>query len=147
MRQMLAVVALLALAGVLGCSGVSTVERANLTDPMDRAGYVKSHPGDVHALFVQDGEITRGMSADEVIASWGMPNVYTLSRTEPAENWIYYVRARDSAVLVIYTLTFRADTLATWTIEQRRAIGQTVVSAFEPPTGDSPRSDGDRRKR
>lgn len=147
MRCTLVVIAVLTLVTALGCSGVSTVEKANLTNPTSREGYVKAHPGDVHAMFVQDGEITRGMSADEVIASWGMPNVYTLSRTEPSENWIYYVKARDSAVIVIYTLTFRADTLAAWDIEERRLTGLAVVSTFDPPSGTSPRSDLDAKKR
>ncbi len=147
MKRLGLVVALLALVGAAGCSGVSTVERANLTNPTDRAGYARSHTGDIHALFVQDGEIAKGMSPDEVIASWGMPNVYALSRTEPAENWIYYVKAQNSAVLVIYTLTFRADTLAAWNIEQKRSIGQTVVSTFEPPPGSGPRSEMGTEKR
>jgi len=141
MRRSLVVIAALALVIALGCSGMSTVERANLTNPSAREGYVKTHSGDAHALFVQDGEITRGMSADEVIASWGMPNVYTLSRTEQSENWIYYVRARDAAAIITYRLTFKADTLAAWDIEQRRLTGPTVVSAFDPPSGTSPRPD------
>ncbi len=146
MRRTLYVIAVLALVGGLGCSGVSTIEKANLTNPAARADYAKTHSGDIHALFVQDGEITRGMSADEVIASWGMPNVYTLSRTGPAENWVYYVRARDSAAIIIYTLTFKADTLAMWDIEQRRAVGQTVVSNFEPPQGEPTRWEQDYKK-
>lgn len=147
MRCTLVVIAVLALMTALGCSGVSTVEKADLTNPTAREGYVKTHLGDVHAMFVRDGEITKGMSADEVIASWGMPNVYSLSRTEPSENWIYYVKARDSAVIFIYTLTFRADTLAMWDIEQRRVAGQPIVSTFVPPPDTSPRSDPDARKR
>jgi hypothetical protein len=147
MRCTLVFITGIALVTALGCSGVSTVEKANLTNPTAREGYVKTHAGDLHTMFVRDGEITRGMSADEVIASWGMPNVYSLSRTEPSENWIYYVRARDSAMILIYTLTFRADTLAAWDIEHRRLVGQAIVSTFDPPREVSPRSDRDARKR
>jgi hypothetical protein len=57
------------------------------------------------------------------------------------------VRARDSAVILIYTLTFEADTLAGWDIEQRRIAGQAVVSTFDPPRGTDPRAELDARKR
>jgi len=125
----------LVLLTALGCSGVSTVERANLTTPVAREGYVKSHPGDTHTDHILNGEITRGMSVYEVIASWGMPNVYVVSRSKPGEQWIYYLRDRDSLSLLIYTLNFEEDTLKVWDIDQERPTGQSIVSTVELPRG------------
>ena len=68
------------------------------------------------------------MSSHEVLASWGLPNVYVVTRTSPTEQWIYYLKDRDSLTMLIYTLTFADDTLQVWDVDQKRFVGQGIVS-------------------
>jgi hypothetical protein len=142
MRCVFVFLAAAMLLAALGCSGVSTVEKANLTTPVAREEYANAHPGDQHNVCIRNGEITRGMSVHEVIASWGMPNVYVVSRSKPGEQWIYYLKDRDSLLLLIYTLSFADDTLSVWDIDQKRLPGQALVSTVdlppEPPERVSP---------
>lgn len=112
-----------------GCSCVSTVERENLTTAASRDEYIKLHPDGTHNDCIMNGEIVRGMSASEVVASWGLPNVYIVTKTSPDEQWIFYVKDRDSLSMLIYTLGFADDTLRAWEVDQKRFIGQGVVSA------------------
>ena len=114
-----------------GCSCVSTVERANLISADIRENYVKRHPGGIYNDCIVNGEIMRGMSVDEVIASWGFPNVYFVTKTAPAEQWIYYIKDSNSLSMLIYTLSFADDTLQLWDVDQKRFAGQGIVSAKE----------------
>lgn len=128
MKWAMILCACIMLAASLGCSCVSTVERANRTPLACREDYVKLHPESAHGESIVSGEIVRGMSSNEVLASWGLPNVYVVTRTTPTEQWIYYLRDRDSLTMLIYTLTFADDTLQVWDIDQKRFVGQGIVS-------------------
>lgn len=119
------------LAASLGCSCVSTVERANRTSMACREDYVKLHPESAYNESILHGEIVRGMSSREVLASWGLPNVYVVTRTSPSEQWIYYLRDRDSLTMLIYSLTFADDTLQVWDVDQKRFVGQGIVATGE----------------
>jgi len=101
--------ALLAALLIVGCSTVSTVERAELT-------------------FIKNGEIVRGMTIYDVIASWGLPNVYITGKENDNEYWIYYIGVENSNSILIYTLTFNEDTLKDWDIDQKRFIDRGIVS-------------------
>jgi len=120
-----------ALAASFGCSCVSTVERVNRTPAACREDFVKLNPDCAHGASVLNGEIVRGMSSREVLASWGLPNVYVVARTSPEEQWIYYIKDRESLTMLIYTLTFADDTLQVWDVDQKRFVGQSVVSASD----------------
>lgn len=119
------------LAAVCGCSCTSTVERANLTSAEARQQYVAVHPDCAFGDLIREGEITRGMCSHEVIASWGMPNVYVLSKKVPGEQWIYYIRDPEAASVLVYTLTFEADTLSAWDIDQKRLTGLGIAAGPE----------------
>ncbi len=117
-----------ALVASIGCSCVSTVERVNRTPVASREDYVKLNPDCDHGESIVNGEIVRGMNSREVLASWGLPNVYIVTRTSPAEQWIYYLKDRDSLTMLIYTLTFADDTLQVWDVDQKRFVGQGIAS-------------------
>jgi len=131
MRLVLILSAMALLATTYGCSCVSTIERADLTAAASRDEYVRLHPDGLHNGCIKNGEIVRGMSAREVIASWGLPNVYIAAKTTPAEQWIFYIKDHDSLSMLIYTLGFMDDTLQAWDIEQKRFVGQGIVSGRE----------------
>ena len=127
------IAALLVVAVMLGCSGVSTVERADLTRLESREHFIELNPNSLFCEYVRNGEIIRGMNIYEVIASWGLPNVYLVSRKDHSENWIYYVEDRDSRSILIYTLIFRENMLEAWEIDMKRFVDQRIVFDTDTP--------------
>jgi len=128
MKMAMILCACVVLAASFGCSCVSTVERVNRTPVACRENYVMLHPECAHGENIVNGEIVRGMGSNEVLASWGLPNVYIVTRTSPTEQWIYYLKDRDLLTMLIYTLTFADDTLQVWDVDQKRFVGQGIVS-------------------
>lgn len=118
----------------LGCSNISTVERAELTDSDSRDKYIKEHPGGLHNDHIVNGEITVGMSVYEVLASWGFPNVYMISDSEEKEYWIYYVAESSLHGVTIYTLAFSDQVLEGWDLDLKRFSGERVVYREGVPT-------------
>lgn len=112
----------------LGCSGMSNIERESLTKPEAREDYILKHPEGKHNECIRNGEIIRGMDIYEVIASWGLPNVYLAPKEEPWEYWIYYIQHDDSRVVLVYTLTFGDDLLKDWSIDQKRFVHNRIAS-------------------
>jgi hypothetical protein len=135
------------LAASFGCSCVSTVERANRTPVACREDYVKLHPECDHGESIVNGEIVRGMNSHEVLASWGLPSVYVVTRKSPTEQWIYYLKDRDSLTMLIYTLTFADDTLQVWDVDQKRFVGQGMVSTDDMKHAVPGETDQDGRRR
>ena len=114
-----------------GCSCKSVTERADLVAEDAREEYVKLHPECQFNDLIREGEITRGMNVHEVIAAWGMPNIYAISQKSPSEHWIYYVRDREALSMLIYTLTFEDDTLRVWDIDQKRFASQGIAAQYD----------------
>jgi len=133
MRTVTKVIAALLLLLTVGCSGLSTIERAELTNVESREYFISSNPGSIYCENIRNGEIVRGMNIYEVIASWGLPNVYLVARKEPHENWIYYVQDQDTRSILIYTLTFSDDLLKGWDIDMKRFVDQRVVFDSDMP--------------
>jgi hypothetical protein len=120
-----------------GCSWVSKSERADLTHPDSREEYVARHPDGEFNEHIRKGEILPGMDTDEVLASWGYPNVYLTSETAPREHWIYYVQNEDSKSYLIYTLNFNDASLVGWNIDIKRfsdysTSGGVILSRRQP---------------
>ncbi len=133
MRTVATVIAALLFLCMAGCSGVSTVERAELTNLESREHFISSNPTSIYCENIRNGEIVRGMDIYEVIASWGLPNVYLVSQKKPRESWIYYVQDQDTRSILIYTLTFDDDLLEGWDIDMKRFVDQRVVYDSEMP--------------
>lgn len=112
----------------LGCSSVSRTEREYFTRPEAREQYIVDHPECAYRDQIKNGEIIRGMDIYEVIASWGLPNVYLVSEDRPKEHWIYYVQEESSKSVLIYTLTFDGEYLEGWDIDQKRFDDYRIVS-------------------
>lgn len=112
----------------LGCACSSLVEREAFVDLCAREEYVELNPDCKYNENIRDGEITRGMDGHEVMASWGLPNVYMISKKQAEEYWVYYVDDRASNSILIYTLTFDYDNILNdWDIDMKRFVGNTFV--------------------
>ena len=114
-----------------GCSCTSQVEREEFTSSAAREIYIEGHPESAFQENIRNGEIVRGMNEDEVIASWGMPNVYLTSREREEERFIYYVQDRSTNSVLVYMLDFDADNiLYDWDIDSKR-LESYSLSGFE----------------
>ncbi len=122
------------LCAAIGCSGISRTEREYFTRPEAREQYIIDHPDCAHSDQIRNGEIVRGMDIYEVIASWGLPNVYLVSEKTPKEYWIYYVQEESSKAVLIYTLTFGGERLEDWDIGQKRFDDYRIVSDMNVKT-------------
>jgi len=112
----------------IGCSCFSNIEREDLVDLCEREEYVKEHPECRFRDNIICGEIVRGMESDEVMASWGMPNVYLISKSSDNEYWVYYVQDENLQSVLIYTLTFNNhNNLDDWDIDIKRFTGTSYV--------------------
>lgn len=133
MRTATKVIAALLFLSITGCAGISTVERAELTNLESREHFISTNPNSIYCDNIRNGEIVRGMNIYEVIASWGLPNVYLVAQKKPRESWIYYVQDQDTRAILIYTLAFDDDLLEGWEIDMKRFIDQRVVYDSDIP--------------
>ncbi len=118
-----------------GCSSISNVERADLTDNSTRQEYVNDHPEGLHNKNIVDGEITVGMNVYEVIASWGLPNVYMISSSNDKEFWVYYIAEESINGITVYTLSFEDQMLEGWDIDIKRFSGESMGLRQGVPSG------------
>ena len=44
------------------------------------------------------------LKSDEVVASWGFPNVLLVDDHFKSQHWVYYTRGSDDGSVLIYTL-------------------------------------------
>lgn len=103
-----------------GCSGVSTVERGRFVEAASRENFCLDNPESRFLEYIRNGEIIRGMDGHEVIGSWGMPNVYLVSKDLTEEYWIYYVQSREVGSVMVYSLVFGDNILADWDVDVKR---------------------------
>jgi hypothetical protein len=121
----------------IGCSGISQSERADFTRPEAREKFLAGHPQCLYHRQIQNGEIVRGMDIHEVMASWGLPNVYLATTGGTKEYWVYYVQVPDSRSVLIYTLAFTDTRLDGWDIDQKRFDDYRIVSDIDSSAKES----------
>jgi len=116
-----------------GCSCTSQIEKEEFTSNDAREIYIDGHPESTFQENIRNGEIIRGMNAEEVLASWGMPNVYLTSRTRNEERFIYYVQDDEANSVLVYMLDFDSDNiLFDWDIDEKRLSSYSLVDYTRP---------------
>ena len=111
-----------------GCSCTNQVEKEDFTSVSAREIFIDGHPESSFQENIRNGEIIRGMNEDEVIASWGMPNVYLVSRVRDEERFVYYIQDRGANSVLVYSLDFDKDNiLYSWDIDEKRLSSYSLV--------------------
>lgn len=111
-----------------GCSCTNQIEREDFTSSDTREIFIEGHPESAFQENIRNGEIIRGMNEDEVIASWGMPNVYLSSREKNEERFVYYIQDRGTNSVLVYMLDFDTDNiLYNWDIDEKRLSSYSLV--------------------
>ncbi|MBN2185782.1 MAG: hypothetical protein JW746_10710 [Candidatus Krumholzibacteriota bacterium] len=128
MKKIVPLLMVISLIFSIGCSCISTVERENLVELCDREEFVGKNPDSRFCENILSGEIVRGMEGNEVMASWGLPNVYLVSEDRSQEYWVYYVQNAGARSIHIYTLAFDdKNLLDDWDIDIKRFSGGSFV--------------------
>lgn len=134
MRYLLLLFALPVLIFASGCSCTNQIEREEFTSRDAREIFIEGHPESSFQENILNGEIIRGMNEDEVIASWGMPNVYLSSREKNEERFVYYIQDRGTSSVLVYMLDFDSDNiLYDWDIDEKRLSSYTLVNFEKVP--------------
>ena len=82
-----------------------------------RVEYLRNNPDGKHNRHIRNGEITKGMSVIEVLASWGLPNTRRTGQVERNEYWTYYSHDIHTDTYTSYALVFQTRVLSRWVIE------------------------------
>jgi len=118
MRPTARLILCLLLAPLLGSSGCSTYNYMRDSSPTlehNRVSYVDSHPTGTYNDKIIDGQVTPGMTRQEVLVSWGQPDWVRNRKMTPDgevidEMWKY--REDDSSSSPsTFILTFKGDLL------------------------------------
>ncbi len=134
MRYLLLLFVLPLLIFASGCSCTNQIEREDFTSSDAREIFIEGHPESSFQENIRNGEIIRGMNEDEVIASWGMPNVYLSSRERDEECFVYYIQDRGANSVLVYMLDFDSDNiLYDWDIDEKRLSSYTLVNFEKVP--------------
>jgi hypothetical protein len=106
----------------IGCSTAlpsrqETPEIASL-----RADYMKEFPDGPNNDHIRRGEVVKGMSLYEVLASWGIPD-RRLVADNGHERWVYVLIDDLSMDWVCYEYDFRNNALSDWTTARSNTNG------------------------
>jgi hypothetical protein len=97
-------------------TGCATAPPARMETPAIaelRADYLKEFPDGPNNEHVRRGEIVKGMTLYEVLASWGVPD-RRLVTSAGHERWVYVMMDDLSMDWVAYEYDFRNNALVDW---------------------------------
>jgi len=102
-----------------------------------RAQYLSENPKGVHNDEIERGEVSKGMNAMEVLASWGMPEKREVKKGANEECWFYSARDKDNGDYIAYELVLVDLLLKRWHVN--RGTAGAGVRATEVTTVDNVR--------
>jgi len=114
-----------------------------------RMEYIESNPKGQYNDHIQRGELAKGMSVIEVLASWGLPSSRQHWRSTDKESWTYYSFDPHTKDATIYELMFEARTLTKWVMHKQVAAAGGVPEEQQPasPTPDAGAGSADPKKK
>jgi hypothetical protein len=123
------------LLGASGCSTYNYMRDASPRMEQTRMHWVESHPTASYNDKIVSGQVTRGMTREEVLVSWGQPDWVRNRKMTPEgevidEMWKY----REDEALPspsTYVLTFKGDLLDLIEVERGYSPFSTKVEETE----------------
>jgi hypothetical protein len=93
-----------------------------------REDYLRTFPDGPHNDRIRRGEVVRGMSLYEVLASWGIPDARLVSEKGNQERWVYVLLDDLSMDWVCYEYEFSNNALLDWTTTRSVSNGLSLDS-------------------
>ena len=107
--------ALVAVAAALSACAVAPPSRTETASIRQiREDYLHAYPEGRFNDHIQRGEVVKGMSLFEVLASWGIPDGRAVKPDENRERWIYVLVDDKNLDWVRYDFVFRSNELTEW---------------------------------
>lgn len=134
-RVLLATI-LLALAAslVASCAHAPRVPEESDNVLSIRHDYLRSNPQGRYNEFIRRGEVVKGMTYVEVLASWGFPESRLRIPTRDLEYWRYVTRDAASRDWIQYTFVFEGNALFEWEMIRHQSKGRAMAQIeFEDP--------------
>ena len=91
-----------------------------------RDDYFRTCPEGPHNDRISRGEIVRGMSLFEVLASWGIPDARVVATEGNEERWIYVLLDDLSLDWICYEYEFQGNALMDWTSTRKVSNGLSL---------------------
>jgi hypothetical protein len=88
-----------------------------------RDDYFRSFPEGPNNEHIRRGEVVKGMTLFEVLASWGIPDARLVSDESSNERWIYVLLDDLSMDWVCYEYEFTSNALIDWTTTRNVSNG------------------------
>jgi hypothetical protein len=105
---------ILASAWLTGCASTPPSRSATPQIRELREDYLAEFPNGPNNDHIKRGEIVRGMSLFEVLASWGIPDARVVATEGNRERWIYVLLDDLSLDWVGYEYEFHGNELVDW---------------------------------
>jgi len=118
------------LAGVTACATTPPRRSETIAIRQIREDYLRVYPEGPHNAEINRGEIVKGMSLYEVLASWGIPDLRAVSAERDREEWTYVVLDDNAVDWVSYDCVFHGNELVEW--YQRRNVGTGAPVVAKP---------------
>ncbi|HET6348338.1 MAG TPA: hypothetical protein VFH88_04565 [Candidatus Krumholzibacteria bacterium] len=93
-----------------------------------RADYLRQFPEGPNNDHVRRGEVVKGMSLYEVLASWGVPDARSVSQKDNREVWTYVLMDDLSLDWLCYEYEFRNNAVTDWTVSRNISSGMALYS-------------------
>lgn len=91
-----------------------------------RDDYFRTFPEGPHNDHIRRGEVVKGMSLFEVLASWGIPDARVVSEQGDRERWIYVLLDELSMDWIGYEYEFTANALIDWSTTRNVSNGLSL---------------------
>ena len=98
-----------------------------------RDDYFRTFPEGPNNDHIARGEVVRGMSLFEVLASWGIPDARVVSSEGDKERWIYVLQDDLSLDWVGYEYEFKGNALIDWTTTRNVSNGLSLDTPDHRP--------------
>ncbi len=105
-----------------GCASAPPARTETRAIAEIRDDYMKEFPEGPHNDHIRRGEVVKGMTLYEVLASWGIPDRRLVSDSG-RERWVYVLLDDLSMDWVCYEYDFRNNALVEWTTARSNANG------------------------
>ena len=110
-----------------GCTHAPRLSRTTADIEIYRAEYMRNNPDGKYNEQIMKGEVTKGMDAVEVLASWGLPHLRRGSEHTDQESWVYYTIDDHTKQVISYELVFLSSELSRWFVDNN-ASGQGTLT-------------------
>jgi hypothetical protein len=128
--------AVVAAASLAACAVAPPTRTETTSIRQIREEFFRSYPDGRYNQNINRGEVLKGMSLFEVLASWGIPDGRVIKSESNHERWIYVLVDDRSLDWVRYDFVFQSNQLTEWEKTPHVANGASLTLREMSPGGE-----------